>query len=86
MLHDYIKKRIHAKWTISSENNPLLPAAEAVEDLVFSFNSCLITIFPEKEEVVLKQLNYMRIKGINLVQDADDMVNLYLKICKQFDE
>tara|TARA_Y100000004_G_scaffold138198_1_gene156691 strand:+ start:1570 stop:1764 length:195 start_codon:yes stop_codon:yes gene_type:complete len=38
------------------------------------------------KEVVLKQLNYMRIKGINLVQDADDMVNLYLKICKQFDE
>jgi hypothetical protein len=38
------------------------------------------------KETVLKQLNYMRIKGINLVQDADDMVNLYLKICKQFDE
>lgn len=38
------------------------------------------------KEVVLKQLNYMRIKGINLVQDADDMVNLYLKICKQFDK
>ena len=38
------------------------------------------------KEVVLKQLNYMRIKGINLVQDADDMVNLYLKICKQFDD
>ena len=30
--------------------------------------------------------NYMRIKGINLVQDADDMVNLYLKICKAFEE
>lgn len=38
------------------------------------------------KEMVLKQLNYMRIKGINLVQDADDMVNLYLKICKAFDE
>jgi len=38
------------------------------------------------KEAVLKQLNYMRINGINLVQDADDMVNLYLKICKQFDE
>lgn len=38
------------------------------------------------KEVVLKQLNYMRIKGINLVQDADDMVNLYLKITKQFDK
>jgi len=38
------------------------------------------------KETVLKQFNYMRIKGINLVQDADDMVNLYLKICKQFDK
>ena len=38
------------------------------------------------KEVVLKQFNYMRIKGINLVQDADDLVNLYLKICKAFDE
>ena len=34
------------------------------------------------KEMVLKQFNYMRIKGINLVQDADDMVNLYLKIAK----
>ena len=38
------------------------------------------------KETVLKQFNYMRIKGINLVQDADDMVNLYLKICKQFEK
>ena len=38
------------------------------------------------KEVVLKQFNYMRIKGVNLVQDADDLVNLYLKICKAFDE
>ena len=38
------------------------------------------------KEMVLKQFNYLRIKGINLVQDADDMVNLYLKICKAFDE
>jgi len=38
------------------------------------------------KEAVLKQLNYMRINGINLVQDADDMVNLYLKICKQFEK
>tara|TARA_A100001388_G_scaffold250471_1_gene211775 strand:+ start:3916 stop:4119 length:204 start_codon:yes stop_codon:yes gene_type:complete len=38
------------------------------------------------KEMVLKQFNYMRIKGINLVQDADDMVNLYLKICKAFEE
>tara|TARA_Y100001963_G_scaffold159936_1_gene266310 strand:+ start:54 stop:251 length:198 start_codon:yes stop_codon:yes gene_type:complete len=37
-------------------------------------------------EIVLKQFNYMRIKGINLVQDADDLVNLYLKIAKKFPE
>jgi hypothetical protein len=37
-------------------------------------------------EIVLKQLNYMRINGINLVQDADDLVNLYLKIAKKFPE
>jgi len=37
-------------------------------------------------EVVLKQFNYMRINGINLVQDADDLVNLYLKIAKKFPE
>ena len=37
------------------------------------------------KEVVLKQFNYMRIKGINLVDDADDLVNAYLKICKQLD-
>ena len=35
-------------------------------------------------EIVLKQFNYMRINGINLVQDADDLVNLYLKIAKKF--
>ena len=33
--------------------------------------------------IVLKQFNYMRINGINLVQDADDLVNLYLKIAKK---
>jgi len=33
---------------------------------------------------VLKQFNYMRINGINLVQDADELVNLYLKIAKKF--
>ncbi len=37
-------------------------------------------------QVVLKQWNYMRINGINLVQDADDLVNLYLKIAKKFPE
>ena len=34
--------------------------------------------------IVLKQFNYMRINGINLVQDADDLVNLYLKVSKDF--
>jgi len=34
--------------------------------------------------IVLKQFNYMRINGINLVQDADNLVNLYLKISKDF--
>ena len=37
-------------------------------------------------QIVLKQFNYMRINGINLVQDADDLVNLYLKIAKKFPE
>jgi hypothetical protein len=37
-------------------------------------------------EIVLKQFNYMRINGINLVQDADEKVNLYLKIAKKFSE
>ena len=34
--------------------------------------------------IELKQFNYMRINGINLVQDADNLVNLYLKISKDF--
>jgi len=37
-------------------------------------------------EVMLKQLNYMRIEGINLVEDADDLVNQYLQICKALPE
>ena len=36
--------------------------------------------------IVLKQFNYMRINGINLVQDADYLVNLWLKIAKKFPE
>ena len=40
----------------------------------------------EIKQIVLKQFNYMRINGINLVQDADDLVNLYLKIAKKFPE
>lgn len=38
------------------------------------------------KEVQLKQWGYERINGKNLVQDADDLVNLYLKICKEFPE
>ena len=38
----------------------------------------------DRRAIVLKQFNYMRINGINLVQDADDLVNLYLKIAKKF--
>ena len=37
-------------------------------------------------EAFLKQMNYMRINGINLVQDVDDLVNLWLKISKKFPE
>ena len=37
-------------------------------------------------QIVLKEFNYMRFNGINLVQDADDLVNLYLKIAKKFPE
>ena len=37
-------------------------------------------------EVRLKQLNYMRIEGINLIEDADDLVNQYLQICKELPE
>jgi len=62
-------------------NIPIFPEGtkreEAIDELI-SDN--------DFKEVMLKQLNYMRIKGINLVQDADDMVNLYLKITKQLPE
>lgn len=37
-------------------------------------------------EVVFKQWSYDRIQGKNLIQDADDLTNLYLKICKEFPE
>jgi len=40
--------------------------------------------FPEGTK--RQDVNYMRINGINLVQDADDLVNLYLKIAKKFPE
>ena len=35
-------------------------------------------------EIGSTQFNYMRINGINLVHDADDLVNLYLKIAKKY--
>ena len=38
------------------------------------------------KEGIIKQLNYMRIEGINLVDDADDLVNQYLQICKALPE
>lgn len=60
---------------------PIFPEGTKREDAIDEL------IDDEKfKETVLKQFNYMRIKGINLVQDADDMVNLYLKITKQFNE
>jgi len=62
-------------------NIPIFPEGTKRED---AFNELIDD--EQFKETVLKQFNYMRIKGINLVQDADDMVNLYLKICKQFDE
>ncbi len=52
------------------------PRADAIDELIDDETF---------KEVVLKQFNYMRIKGINLVEDADELVNAYLKICKQLD-
>jgi hypothetical protein len=52
------------------------PRADAIDELIDDETF---------KEVVLKQFNYMRIKGINLVDDADELVNAYLKICKQLD-
>ena len=35
-------------------------------------------------EVVISQMNALRMKGNNLVQDMDDLVNDYLAVCKKY--
>jgi|TARA_B100001059_G_C17705697_1_gene512610 hypothetical protein len=35
-------------------------------------------------EALLEQMNSMRMKGTNLVQDMDGLVNAYLKVCKKY--
>ena len=35
-------------------------------------------------EVVISQMNALRMKGDNLVQDMDDLVNDYLAVCKKY--
>ena len=35
-------------------------------------------------EVVVSQMNALRMKGDNLVQDMDDLVNDYLAVCKKY--
>jgi len=35
-------------------------------------------------EAVLEQMNSLRMQKVNLVQDMDDLVNDYLKICKKY--
>ena len=35
-------------------------------------------------EVVISQMNALRMKGTNLVQDMDDLVNDYLSVCKKY--
>lgn len=35
-------------------------------------------------EVVITQMNALRMKGTNLVQDMDDLVNDYLSVCKKY--
>jgi hypothetical protein len=35
-------------------------------------------------EAILEQMNSMRMKGTNLVQDMDELVNGYLKVCKKY--
>ena len=35
-------------------------------------------------EMMIKQLNYMRMKGIDLTEELDSLVNWYLWICKKF--
>tara|TARA_Y100001958_G_C21180653_1_gene510598 strand:- start:415 stop:600 length:186 start_codon:yes stop_codon:yes gene_type:complete len=35
-------------------------------------------------DVVINQMNAFRMKGHNLVQDMDDLVNDYLAVCKKY--
>ena len=35
-------------------------------------------------EVVINQMNTLRMNKINLIQDMDDLVNDYLAICKKY--
>jgi len=35
-------------------------------------------------EIVISQMNALRMKGNNLVQDMDDLVNDYLAVCKKY--
>ena len=36
------------------------------------------------KEAVLDQMNSLRLQKVNLVQDMDDILNEYLKICKKY--
>ncbi len=35
-------------------------------------------------EAILEQMNSLRMQKVNLVQDMDDLVNGYLKVCKKY--
>ena len=35
-------------------------------------------------EVVINQMNTLRMNKINLIQDMDDLVNDYLAVCKKY--
>lgn len=37
-------------------------------------------------ELVLKQMNYQRMNGVDLIDDLDKLVNWYLWICKKYPE
>lgn len=37
-------------------------------------------------ELILKQMNYQRMKGVDLIDDLDKLVNWYLWICKKYPE
>lgn len=37
-------------------------------------------------ELMLKQMNYQRMNGVNLIDDVDKLVNWYLWICKKYPE